>query len=85
MIERIDEGKGGGAVESSPVIEGSSDTNRGFVDIWYAEIDFSHLHEGRWSLGTNAPVVASDISIGYGGKMKAEGPAVDKQANALGT
>ena len=43
MIQRIDEGEGGCAIECSAVVKGSSDAHRCLIDIGNAEIDFSHV------------------------------------------
>ena len=43
MVQGIDEGEGGGAIECSAVVKGSGDTYRCLVDIWDAEINFSHV------------------------------------------
>lgn len=43
MVERINERKGRGAIQSSAVIESCSDMDRRLVDIWDAEIDLSHI------------------------------------------
>lgn len=58
MIQGVDQGEGGCAIEGSAVIEGSGDAYRCLVDIRDAEIDFSHVEvvpqyrgvEGGWAL-----------------------------------
>ena len=47
MVQGIDEWEGRGAIERSPVVEGGRDAHRGLVDIWNAEIYFTHR---RWSI-----------------------------------
>lgn len=42
MVERVDEGEGGGAVERPAVIEGRGDADGGLVRVWDAEVDFAH-------------------------------------------
>lgn len=42
MVERIDERQCRGAIKSSAVVQGCSDSHRCLVDIGYAEIDFPH-------------------------------------------
>jgi hypothetical protein len=42
MVERVDEWQGGCAIESPPVIQGSSNADRGLIDIRDAEIDLPH-------------------------------------------
>jgi len=42
VVEGIDKGKGGGAVQGSAVIEGGGDMDGSLVDIWDTEVDLSH-------------------------------------------
>lgn len=42
MVEGIDKWEGRCAVECSSIIQGGGDAHRCLVDIWDAEIDFSH-------------------------------------------
>jgi hypothetical protein len=46
MVERVDEGKGRGAVEGSAVVEGGSDADRGLIGVGDAEINLSHVCSG---------------------------------------
>lgn len=52
MVQRVDEWKRRSTVKSPSIVEGGGNANGGFVDIGYAEIDFSHLHQERWILDT---------------------------------
>jgi hypothetical protein len=71
MVERIDEWEGRGTIESSTVIQGCSDANRGLVDIGDAEVDFPHdgvgpqiavkgrgcLRQSVFQLGSNSGII----------------------------
>ncbi len=43
MVERVDQGKSRGAVKRPAVIQRSCDAHRRLVDVWDAEVDFSHF------------------------------------------
>lgn len=43
MVEGVYEWKSGCAIESSAVVQGSSNADRGLVDIGDAEVDFPHF------------------------------------------
>jgi len=42
MVERVDEWESGCAIECSSIVEGSRDAHGCLVDVWDAEINFSH-------------------------------------------
>jgi hypothetical protein len=46
VVEGIDEWERRGAIEGSAVIQGGGDAHRRLVDIWDAEVDFSHDGDG---------------------------------------
>lgn len=50
MVERVDQGQGGGAVEGAAVIQGGGDAHRRLVDVWDAEVDFTHRGQRRESI-----------------------------------
>ena len=43
VVERVDEGEGGGAVEGAAVVEGGGDADRGLVGVGDAEVDLTHV------------------------------------------
>jgi hypothetical protein len=47
MVERVNQGEGSGAIESSTVIQGGSNANRRLVDVRDAEVDLPHFKEPR--------------------------------------
>jgi hypothetical protein len=53
MVKGVDEWEGRGTVQSSTVIERRRDVNRGLVDIWDAEVDFSHVAQSSGILDPN--------------------------------
>ena len=43
MVQGIDERQCGSTVEGSSIVQCGGNAHRCFVDIWDAEIDFSHI------------------------------------------
>jgi hypothetical protein len=43
MVERVDEGEGRGAIESTAIIQGGSNTDGRLVDVGNTKVDFPHV------------------------------------------